>query len=175
MFSSEKEGIIIEEKKAYILSLQELQTSIKTLESDFFFAIHFYLGGFYSIYDLKSMFQLEQSFFRFAHKEMTRERIFSLTNVLPLYLLKNTPNKLRASFFASIFEIFKEDKELRRTIKLYIENNSNASLTAKQLFLHRNSLQYRIDKFVEKTGFDLKSFPNVLIVYLACIDFEYLQ
>lgn len=173
VFSSAKEGIIIEEKKDYILSLSELQTSIKTLESDFLFTIHFYLGQFYSIIDLKSIFQLEQSFFHFASTEMAKDRIFSLTNVLPLYLLKNTPNKLRESFFASMFEIFKEDKELRRTIKLYIENNSNASLTAKQLFLHRNSLQYRIDKFVEKTGLDLKTFPNVLIVYLACIDFEY--
>jgi DNA-binding PucR family transcriptional regulator len=32
----------------------------------------------------------------------------------------------------------------------------NASLTAKRLFIHRNSLQYRIDKFIERTGIDIR-------------------
>lgn len=174
VFSSEMEGMIIEEKNDYFLSIQELQTFIQTLESDFYFKIHFYVGQYRALEnDLKSLFQLEQTLFQFAHKEMSKERIFSLSNVFPLYILKHPANEIRHTFFSTIFDVFKEDRELRRTIKLYIENHSNASLTAKQLYLHRNSLQYRIDKFVEKTGFDLKSFPNTVIVYLACLDFEF--
>ncbi|GIN87197.1 hypothetical protein J6TS2_35830 [Heyndrickxia sporothermodurans] len=174
VFSSENAGVIIEEKQEYLLTSQELQTSINALESDFYFKIHFYIGQFNELdKGLKAHFKLEQDLFLFAQKEMSKERIFSLNNVFPLYILKNIPYEIRSSFFNHIYHIFKEDRELRRTIKLYLENHSNASLTAKQLFLHRNSLQYRIDKFTDKTGFDLKSFPHAVIVYLACLDYEY--
>ncbi|MGE8205106.1 PucR family transcriptional regulator [Heyndrickxia sp. NPDC080065] len=174
VFLSASEGIIVEKRQDYILSIDELNTSIHALESDFYCKIHFYIGMFNTLEnELNSLFQLEQTLFRFALKEMAKDRIFSLSNVFPLYLLKNIPSGTRYPFFSSIYDVFKEDVELRRTIKLYLENHSNASLTAKQLFLHRNSLQYRIDKFVEKTGYDLKSFPVSVIVYLACLDFEY--
>jgi DNA-binding PucR family transcriptional regulator len=43
----------------------------------------------------------------------------------------------------------------------------NVSLAAKKLYLHRNTLQYRVDKFIEKTGIDIKHFGNAVSIYLA--------
>ena len=54
------------------------------------------------------------------------------------------------------------------TIKVFLENNLNASLTAKKLYIHRNTLQYRIDKFIDKTGIQLKDFYGAFTVFLAC-------
>jgi DNA-binding PucR family transcriptional regulator len=69
-------------------------------------------------------------------------------------------------------EAFLDDPEMFSTIKVFLENNLNASMTAKKLFIHRNTLQYRIDKFVEKTGIQLKDFYGAFTVFLACILFE---
>lgn len=48
----------------------------------------------------------------------------------------------------------------------FIENNFNASLTSKQLFLHRNTLNYRLDNFNIKTEMDLKNFRTAMAIYL---------
>jgi len=52
------------------------------------------------------------------------------------------------------------------TILGFIENNFNASLTAKKLFLHRNTLNYRLDNFIQKTEIDIKTFKKGLSIYL---------
>ncbi|WP_235425173.1 helix-turn-helix domain-containing protein [Heyndrickxia ginsengihumi] len=59
--------------------------------------------------------------------------------------------------------------------KKYLENYTNTSLTSKQLFIHRNSLQYRIEKFEEKTNLNLKMFTDAMFAYYACLDFEYID
>jgi DNA-binding PucR family transcriptional regulator len=61
------------------------------------------------------------------------------------------------------------------SIKVFLENNLNASLTAKKLYIHRNTLQYRIDKFIDKTGIQLKDFYGAYTVFLACLLFEQSQ
>jgi len=52
------------------------------------------------------------------------------------------------------------------TVIGFIENNFNASLTAKRLYLHRNTLNYRIENFIQKTEIDIKSFKKGLSIYL---------
>ncbi|PKK94416.1 MAG: hypothetical protein CVV60_06540 [Tenericutes bacterium HGW-Tenericutes-5] len=48
----------------------------------------------------------------------------------------------------------------------FIDNNFNASFTSKQLYLHRNTLNYRLDNFVLKTEMDIKSFKTAIALYL---------
>lgn len=52
------------------------------------------------------------------------------------------------------------------TVISFIENNFNASLTSKKLFLHRNTLNYRLDNFTLKTEMDIKKFQTGLAIYL---------
>ncbi|MBY6268509.1 helix-turn-helix domain-containing protein, partial [Parageobacillus thermoglucosidasius] len=58
-------------------------------------------------------------------------------------------------------------------IKTFFQCDLNVSLAAKKLYMHRNSLQYRIDKFIEKTGMDIKHFQGAVAVYLAMLIQEY--
>jgi DNA-binding PucR family transcriptional regulator len=60
-----------------------------------------------------------------------------------------------------------QDQELVNTINVFLQCNLNASLAAKKLYIHRNSLQYRIDRFIEKTGLDIRIFANATFAYLA--------
>jgi hypothetical protein len=52
------------------------------------------------------------------------------------------------------------------TVISFIENNFNASLTSKKLFLHRNTLNYRLENFTLKTEMDIKKFQTGLAIYL---------
>jgi len=60
-------------------------------------------------------------------------------------------------------------QEMLQTIQVFLQCNLNASLTAKKLYIHRNSLQYRLDKFIENTGIDIRSFTNAAFVSLAML------
>ena len=59
------------------------------------------------------------------------------------------------------------EQDLLQTIKIYIEANANATVAAKQLFLHRNSLKYRLDKFYEISSLEVRKFEDGLCAYLA--------
>ena len=52
------------------------------------------------------------------------------------------------------------------TVLGFIKENQNASKAAKRLFMHRNTLNYRLDHFMMKTEIDIKSFQGALAIYL---------
>lgn len=167
---SKQEGVIIEERRDLHLAEDDLISAIQAFESDFFFKVHFYIGSFQKLdKKIKQLFKLEQSIFQLSHSEQPEERIFTLEKLIPLYLYSTIPIADRNIMFTNIHSLFAEDPEYSETIKLYIENQSNATLTAKQLFMHRNSLQYRIDKFIERTGIDIKTFHGAFFAYLGCL------
>ncbi|MBS4193535.1 PucR family transcriptional regulator [Lederbergia citri] len=167
------QGVIIEEQSNVSITEEELFSAIQAFESDFFFKTHFYIGRFQEPGpSLKSLFSLEQSFLELSLTEHPEERIVTREKLLPLFLYQMIPNAEKNIMFADVHSLLKDDIELAETIKVYIENQSNATLTAKQLFMHRNSLQYRIDKFIEKTGIDIKTFHGAFFAYLACLHID---
>ncbi|CUU23034.1 CdaR family transcriptional regulator [Duffyella gerundensis] len=56
---------------------------------------------------------------------------------------------------------------LRRTLVAWFSHNVQPSLTAKALFIHRNTLEYRLNRISELTGLDLSSFDDRLLLYVA--------
>jgi hypothetical protein len=65
-----------------------------------------------------------------------------------------------------ILKQFYDDEEFLHSMKVFIEKNQNTSEAAKALYLHRNTLINRLDKFYRVTGFDLKKFEDAAIIYL---------
>lgn len=62
-----------------------------------------------------------------------------------------------------------EEKEIQQLIYTLFQNDGNLSQTANALYLHRNTLSYRIDQFHQKTGFDLTYLPDLIICYLLIV------
>jgi DNA-binding PucR family transcriptional regulator len=56
-----------------------------------------------------------------------------------------------------------------KMLETFVQCNLNISETAKELYMHRNSLQYRLDRFLEKTGIDVRQFQHAMPVYLAML------
>jgi len=63
-----------------------------------------------------------------------------------------------------LMERWQIDHELLHTLEVFFEENLNMSETARRLFVHRNTLQYRIDKVKQQTGLDVKRFEDAMIV-----------
>ena len=80
-----------------------------------------------------------------------------------------------------IEEIFKEqspedfDEETLTTINQFFENNLNVSETSRQLFIHRNTLVYRLDKLQKNTGLDLRVFDDAITFKIALMVVQYMR
>lgn len=80
-----------------------------------------------------------------------------------------------------IDEIFGEnvpndlDEETLTTINKFFENNLNVSETSRQLFVHRNTLVYRIEKLQRSTGLDLRNFDDALTFKIALMVVNYMK
>ena len=59
--------------------------------------------------------------------------------------------------------------EMEEIISVLWKNLGNISSTAKSLFLHRNTLKYKIEKFQEQTGFNLKEANDLLFCHLLLL------
>ena len=77
-------------------------------------------------------------------------------------------------------EVFKKgsieslDQETLFTIQKFFENNLNVSETSRKLFVHRNTLVYRLEKIKKLTGLDLREFDHAIVFKVALMVKKYL-
>ncbi len=92
-----------------------------------------------------------------------------------IYQLPTTLCKLFLSevFKNDLYELI--DPETMITIKKFFENNLNVSETSRQLFVHRNTLVYRLDKIQKLTGMDLRVFDDAIHFKVAMMVKRYLD
>lgn len=67
------------------------------------------------------------------------------------------------------------DEETLTTINKFFENNLNVSETSRQLFVHRNTLVYRIEKLQRSTGLDIRVFDDALTFKIALMVVSYMR
>lgn len=91
-------------------------------------------------------------------------------------LIYQLPPELCDIFLSEVFggEVPKKlDEETLTTINKFFELNLNVSETARQLFLHRNTLAYRLEKIQKMTGLDIRSFEDAMILKVALMVADY--
>ncbi len=67
------------------------------------------------------------------------------------------------------------DEETLTTIYKFFENSLNVSETSRQLFIHRNTLVYRLDKLQKSTGLDLRVFEDAITFKIALMVVKYMK
>ena len=67
------------------------------------------------------------------------------------------------------------DDETLATINKFFENSLNVSETSRQLFVHRNTLVYRLDKLQKTTGLDLRVFEDAITFKIAMMVVKYMK
>ena len=92
-------------------------------------------------------------------------------------LFYQLPTTLCEMFLQEVFKknpIDALDKETLFTIHKFFENNLNVSETARKLFVHRNTLVYRLEKIKKLTGLDLREFDDAITFKVALMVKKYL-
>ena len=109
---------------------------------------------------------------KFRWKEMDADRrmlvmlVISLVLLVPFYLIKEIfENKSPDDF----------DEETLMTINKFFENSLNVSETSRQLYIHRNTLVYRLDKLQKSTGLDLRVFEDAITFKIALMVVKYMK
>ena len=67
------------------------------------------------------------------------------------------------------------DDEIITTINKFFENSLNVSETSRQLFIHRNTLVYRLDKLQKQTGLDIRVFEDAITFKIAMMVVKYMK
>ncbi|QHW29483.1 PucR family transcriptional regulator [Paenibacillus rhizovicinus] len=124
--------------------------------------------------------QLEQAYRECYDARETAERlsiadfVIEFENVEMAYLFESVPpEKMRRFLDMTLSPIIDKApdsaQDLLRTLELYIANNGQVNETAKQLYIHRNTAAYRLDKIGELLQVDFKSFSDLLKLKLVML------
>ena len=93
-------------------------------------------------------------------------------------LIYQLPETLCEMFLSEVFKkgsIESLDYETLFTIQKFFENNLNVSETSRKLFVHRNTLVYRLEKIRKLTGLDLRRFDHAIVFKVALMVKRYLN
>ena len=94
-------------------------------------------------------------------------------------LIYQLPIPLCKMFIREIFKGLESrhaaDQETLATINKFFENSLNVSETSRQLFIHRNTLVYRLDKLQKSTGLDLRVFEDAITFKIALMVVKYMK
>ena len=93
-------------------------------------------------------------------------------------LIYHLPIPLCKMFIKEIFEGKSPDEfdeETLTTINKFFENSLNVSETSRQLYIHRNTLVYRLDKLQKSTGLDLRVFEDAITFKIALMVVKYMK
>ncbi len=107
----------------------------------------------------------------------TERYIMSYDNLGIGRLIYQLPTTLCEMFLNEVFKkgsIDSLDYETLFTIQKFFENNLNVSETSRKLFVHRNTLVYRLEKIRKLTGLDLRRFDDAIVFKVALMVKRYL-
>ncbi|RKD26378.1 carbohydrate diacid regulator [Caminicella sporogenes DSM 14501] len=121
----------------------------------------------------KALLALKYGKIFYEHKD-----IYFYNSMMIPFLIDNMEYKTLKELSENIndkLEKIIKNSELISTAQKFFENNLNITDTAKQLFIHRNTLIYRINKIQKITGYDLRKFEDAMNFMIALFIVKYIN
>ena len=150
-----------------------------TLNTEFFAKVSVGIGtAVDSIKDLARSYKEAQVALDVGKVFDTEKNIVSYENLGIGRLIYQLPTTLCEMFLAEVFKkgsLESLDRETLTTIQCFFENNLNVSETSRKLFVHRNTLVYRLEKIRKLTGLDLREFEHAITFKVALMVKKYLS
>ncbi|MCX7746181.1 MAG: helix-turn-helix domain-containing protein [Clostridia bacterium] len=106
------------------------------------------------------------------------KRVINYNNLGIGRLIYQLPTTLCKLFLKEVFKngtFDSLDAETVNTVQSFFENNLNVSETSRKLYIHRNTLVYRLEKIQKLTGLDLKTFDDAIVFKVAMLVKKYLD
>ena len=179
---SETDIALVKETKVGIGSkdIENLASTIAdTVSSEFY--VHAVIGIGTTVDNLKDLarsFKEAQTALEVGKVFDTEKTIIPYDNLGIARLIYQLPTTLCETFLKEIFKrgsIDSLDQETLFTIQRFFENNLNVSETSRKLFVHRNTLVYRLEKIKKITGLDLREFDHAIVFKIALMVNKYLK
>lgn len=108
----------------------------------------------------------------------TEKNIITYDHLGIARLVYQLPTTLCETFLKEVFKkgsVEAMDQETLFTIQKFFENSLNVSETSRKLFVHRNTLVYRLEKIKKITGLDLREFEDAIVFKVALMVKKYLM
>lgn len=161
-------------------ALEKLAASIiDTLSGEY--CVHSVIGigtAVPSIRDLARSFNEAQIAIEVGKVFDTEKSVVPYDNLGIARLVYQLPTTLCETFLKEVFKkgsVESMDRETLFTIQKFFENNLNVSETSRKLFVHRNTLVYRLEKIKKITGLDLREFEDAIVFKVALMVKKYLM
>jgi carbohydrate diacid regulator len=191
LFPDKSKDFVININETDIVLIKEIRSSIesKDLEKLAVSIVDTLSGEFYThcvigigtvvvgIKDLARSFKDAQVALEVGKVFDTEKAIVSYDNLGIARLIYQLPTTLCDMFLREVFKrgsIESLDQETLFTIQKFFENNLNVSETSRKLFVHRNTLVYRLEKIKKLTGLDLREFDHAIVFKVALMVKKYL-
>jgi len=178
---NETDIALVKEVKSGITTadLEKLALSIvDTLSGEFYTHCVVGIGTIVTgVKDLAKSFKEAQVALEVGKVFDTEKTIVSYDNLGIARLIYQLPTTLCEMFLKEVFKkgsIESLDQETLFTIQRFFENNLNVSETSRKLFVHRNTLVYRLEKIKKLTGLDLRQFDHAIVFKVALMVKKYL-
>lgn len=166
-FVSTDTCLIIQDTSAPDFSEEEITGILQTLEEDFSVRTHAYVGHYWPTdKHLRQVLKEEQTIFQQEVTHLTHQ-VSSLSDVALRYFTKEATSK--SAIVKELKGLIDESSDWRELIHALWSSQGNISVAAKNLFIHRNTLQYRMDRFQDITGLSLKNNHELLLCYLLIL------
>ena len=179
---NETDIVLVKEVKPGIESkdLEKLARSIvDTLGGEFYTKAQVGIGSVIAgIKDLARSFREAQAALEVGKVFDTERLIVSYDNLGIARIIYQLPTTLCEQYLREVFKkgsIESLDHETLFTIQKFFENNLNVSETSRKLFVHRNTLVYRLEKIKKLTGLDLREFDHAIVFKVAMMVKQYLD
>ncbi len=179
---NESDVALVKETKPGITSknIQALASTIAdTITGEFYVHVNIGIGTTVeSLKDLAHSFKEAQTALEIGKVFDTEKSIVSYENLGIARLIYQLPTTLCESFLKEVFKngsIDSLDQETLFTIQRFFENNLNVSEASRKLFVHRNTLVYRLEKIKKLTGIDLREFDHAIVFKIALMVNKYLK
>ncbi|MBQ8978293.1 MAG: helix-turn-helix domain-containing protein [Oscillospiraceae bacterium] len=160
--------------------LEKLARSISdTLSGEFYTRVSVGIGTpVTGVKELARSFKEAQTALEVGKVFDTEKTIVSYDNLGIARLIYHLPTTLCETFLQEVFKknsIDSLDHETLFTIQKFFENSLNVSETSRKLFVHRNTLVYRLEKIKKLTGLDLREFDHAIVFKIALMVRKYLS
>ena len=179
---SEHDIVLVKELKAGVemKDIEKIAVNIAdTLSTEFYTKVAIGISTVVdNIKDLAKAYQEAQVALEVGKVFETEKNIISYENLGIGRLIYQLPTTLCEMFLQEVFKkgnLESLDRETLMTIQCFFENNLNVSETSRKLFVHRNTLVYRLEKIRKLTGLDLREFEHAITFKVALMVRKYLD
>ncbi|MBE6712579.1 MAG: PucR family transcriptional regulator [Ruminococcaceae bacterium] len=192
MFPDRNRDYVISVGESDVVLIHELHTAqdkaqvtklaksiVDTIQSEFYLKVVVGMGTVASsLKELARSYKEAQVAIEVGKVFDTEKSVVNYENLGIGRLIYQLPSTLCDMFLNEVFKkgaLESLDRETLLTIQCFFENNLNVSETSRKLFVHRNTLVYRLEKIRKITGLDLREFEHAITFKVALMVKKYLS